>query len=60
LPVSAGIRSAPSASPTVYVLGGDNRSQHRGSGAKVRTMDPDNEAEASPNPRIIHLNVPRR
>ena len=60
LPVSAGIRSAPAASPTIYVLSGDRRSLRRGSGAKVLTMDADAETESRAGPRIIHLNVPRR
>lgn len=61
LPVSAGIRSAPAAPPTVYVLGGGKRSLRRGSGAKVLTTQSDDaEVGPSPGPRIIHLNVPRR
>lgn len=61
LPVSAGIRSAPAASPTLYVLDG-RRSPRRGSGgAKIVTMDQtESEIELpASGPRIIHLDVPR-
>ena len=63
LPASTGIRSAPTGSPTFYVLDGERRSLRRG-GAKVVTMGQagagaETETDVQGNgPRIIHLKVP--
>ncbi len=55
LPVSTGIRSAPAASPAIYVVGSDKRSLRPGR-AKIVSLDQDHsQAEASGGPRIIRL-----
>jgi hypothetical protein len=56
LPVSVGIRSAPAASPTVFVLGAGRRSLRTGGAKIVSTQRSDADGDG---PRIIRLDVPR-
>jgi hypothetical protein len=60
LPVSVGIRSAPTASPVVYVLGSGKRARRSG-GIKVVSADRGDAAAdaAGSGPRIIRLDAPR-
>jgi hypothetical protein len=56
LRVAMGIRSAPAASPAIYVLNSDGRSL-RGRGAKI--VDTAEAEDLAVGPRIIRLDVPR-
>ena len=60
LPVSLGVRSAPAASPTIYVLDGSQRSLRRGGSKVLSTDETKAESDAGDGgPRIIQLRVPR-
>jgi hypothetical protein len=56
LPVAMGIRSAPVASPAIYVLSSGRRSAR---GAKIVDTDAAEGEDLSTGPRIIRLDVPR-
>jgi hypothetical protein len=58
LPVAMGIRSAPPASPAVYVLS-PGRQSLRGRGGQIADTDAAEGEDLSSGPRIIRLDVPR-